>query len=722
MPLAILLGAVEHAWVIARPSGVRLAFFLAVGPFCLVALGWTADIGAPPVGTPGAPKAGVRTWSSGLFIDPASREASRVLFRSVYASSVGVASGFTGDVETGVAGDTTAAFKDATIKRINYYRAMAGVPADIEHEAKYAALAQKAALIMAANQQLSHAPPKEWKHWSEDGAQGAGKSNLGLGDVGPYAIDSYLLDPGNNNTRVGHRKWVLSPGTRNMGSGDVEAHAGKSPANALYVIDSSPGAFTTRDPWIAWPPRGYVPYQTVFPRWSFAVDGADFSAATVTLTRDGAPLAVTVQSRNEGPGFPAIVFVPSGFSTEGWGAMPRPTKDVRFDVRIDGVLVSGKARSYSYTTIAFEPAVTGTDTVQPTISGPEKAGVGTNAGYSFTAVPRADDYHWQRARLGGAFQDGAEAGPTAWTKDLGAYEPTVSPGAQGAKAFRLAHATCRTESLLVDRTFYVEGGSRLRFKSRRTWASSAQASRVDVKVDGSGAWQTVWSDATAANGAGAWRDVDVSLASFAGYGVRVRFAYDCGGTFYPANTGGGWAFDDVNVDAAQILETKEFEVQAGATSFWYAVESGKTLLRVRPRFLGRYWLDWGPGKLVEGSGVATAPIPPPAVASPPPPTQPPTASPSATPGTTPTAPWTWTVPTVWPAPTAAPSWPAPSAWPAWPGGFAWPVPVTPNADASSKPPSKPPPKPQQPTPATPDLPFPLPFPIPSALPLPLPKG
>ncbi|MBI2393082.1 MAG: hypothetical protein HYV09_26090 [Deltaproteobacteria bacterium] len=710
----------------------RLALLSTLGTLSVLALGWTPDIGAPPTAPPGAPKpasAGPRTWQSGLFLDPASREASRILFRAVYAGSEGVVSGWTGNVEAGVAGDTTAAFKEATTKRINYYRALAGVPADIEHDAKYASAAQAAALIMAANGQLSHTPPKTWKHWSEQGAFGASKSNLALSDVGPGAVNSYMLDPGGTNLKVGHRKWLLSPATRNMGTGDVEVGASNKAANALYVVDAATGAFTTRDAWVAWPPRGYVPYPVVFPRWSFAIDKGDFSSAVVTVLRDGAPLSVTVQSRNEGPSFPAIVFVPSGFSSEGWGTMPRPSQDVRFDVRIDGVLVAGKAKSFTYTTVAFDPAAAGADTVRPIIAGPGKAGVGTQAGYSFQPVPRADAYHWQRARLGGPFHDGAESGAGAWkVQASSAYAVVTGPGASGGKAFRLAHAACQDDALQIDRTFHVDASSKLRFKSRKAWATVAQVARVEVKIEGSGAWHEAWSDTNTAGAAGAFSDVQVSLGSFAGYGVRVRFVYDCtGGSFYPASTGGGWTFDDVSVDASQITEAQEHEVAAAATSFWYPVESGRVLLRVRPRFLGRYWLDWGPGKVVEGAGAPQPPIPPPAGPATPP-------TPQPTPPTAPTSPPTPTPPPV-AAPTAVASgiplpwslpWPAPptpgstpTSWTPWTGGFAWPFP---SSTPSAPPPSKTPPsKPEAPVPATPELPFPLPFPIPSAVPIPLPK-
>ena len=56
--------------------------------------------------------------------------------------------------------------------------------------------------------------------------------------------------------------------------------------NAVWVIDPStyggprPG---TRDVFVAWPPKGYVPYQVLYNRWHFSYASADLSSATVTV-------------------------------------------------------------------------------------------------------------------------------------------------------------------------------------------------------------------------------------------------------------------------------------------------------------------------------------------------------------------------------------------------------------------------------------------------------
>ena len=70
-----------------------------------------------------------------------------------------------------------------------------------------------------------------------------------------------------------------------MGTGDVPS--ANNLWNDLWVFDTNysaprPG---TRDGFVAWPPKGYVPYQAVYPRWSFSYPGADFSGASVTMSR-----------------------------------------------------------------------------------------------------------------------------------------------------------------------------------------------------------------------------------------------------------------------------------------------------------------------------------------------------------------------------------------------------------------------------------------------------
>ena len=168
----------------------------------------------------------------------------------------------------------------------NYFRAMAGVPADITFSDESNRLAQAAAFMMSANHQIiSHTPPTNWICYSSDGAAGAGSSNLYLGVYAWNAITGYMKDPGGGNYFIGHRRWILYPQTQIMGTGDIPPVSNFSSSNALRVFDNHMWEQRppTREEFVAWPPPGFVPYQVVFPRWSFSFAQADFSQAWVSM-------------------------------------------------------------------------------------------------------------------------------------------------------------------------------------------------------------------------------------------------------------------------------------------------------------------------------------------------------------------------------------------------------------------------------------------------------
>lgn len=673
-----------------RPSLLLLVPFLA---------GFTPDIGEAPTGTPGSVATGARSWKTGIAVDPASRESSRTFFRALYQASEGASSGWSGDVQAGNAGQTQASFREATALRVNWFRAMAGVPSDVSFKPEFDHKAQKAALMMAANGQLSHYPDKSWKHYSDDGADGAKNSNLGLSDNGPDAITSYILDPGGNNAPVGHRRWILYPHTRFMGTGDIDKRSNHHASNALWVIDgaSSSARPESRDEYVAWPPRGYVPYHVVFARWSFSHPKGDFTKANVLMTRDGAPISAKIEfNANSGAGERSLVWVPQGFAADGWAAMPRPAADTRFDIMISNVLVAGAPRSFNYTVHVYDPAFAGADTVEPAISGASAAKVFAQNPYAFNAVPRADGYRYQEARVAPfAAVEGAETGAAMFTATTSPGYAVVAKGiaASGSASFRLAHSQPTLQALAYNRVLVPSAASKVTFKARVMNATKGQIPKLQGRIDGGGVWRDLWTHPKGEGTAneGSFTSYSASLAAFAGRGVRLRFVYENhGGSFY-STTGApssGFYFDDVTVTGAEELTTPvEHDVVGTAFSF-VPNASAKYALRVRPRFYGKYFLDWGPVKVVEASG--NAPAPPPTTPSPPP------------------------IPTTFPAPTPTPTSPVPtpSAW-----TFPWPVPIL-------TPPGSTAPVPTPPVLPFPDLEAPLPFPdlgTPIALPFPLPK-
>jgi uncharacterized protein YkwD len=285
------------------------------------------------------------------WIDPGERQASLTFFDQVYRASEGVEIGWTGNHATCSAGETAETFREAVALRINYFRSMAGVPAVVQLSDDYSRKAQQAALMMSANERLSHSPSTDWLCYTAEGAQAAGSSNLYLGVYGPAAITGYMYDPGNGNYAVGHRRWILYPQTQWMGTGDIPPLDDHRPANALWVFDEhmwEPRP-PTREEYVAWPPPGYVPYQVVFPRWSLAYAGADFSQATVTMSSGGKGVAVAVQPVINGYGENTLVWEPSlSFGTP-------PAGDTAYEVRVSQVRIGGAWRDFAYRVILFDP-------------------------------------------------------------------------------------------------------------------------------------------------------------------------------------------------------------------------------------------------------------------------------------------------------------------------------------------------------------------------------
>jgi len=187
-------------------------------------------------------------------------------------------------------GTTSAVFKEAILRRINWYRAMAGLPGDIVLDDELNEKCQAAALIMAAQGALSHFPPADWECYTPAGNEAAGAANLHLSstpNLDAGIVDGYIEDGGQFNASVGHRRWLLYTRQRTMGTGSV---SGTFRANAIWVIGQF-GIGPARNH--SWPPAGFVPYQVVYPRWSFSSPNADFSQATVTMTRGGNPISLT---------------------------------------------------------------------------------------------------------------------------------------------------------------------------------------------------------------------------------------------------------------------------------------------------------------------------------------------------------------------------------------------------------------------------------------------
>jgi uncharacterized protein YkwD len=270
-------------------------------------------------------------------------------YNSVYLPTFSVPIDWTGDPGSCDAGSTSQAYIDASFDLINYYRAMVELPPVVNDVSKNAA-SQEAALMMSVNNALSHNPSQNWTCYSANGANAAGSSNIALGAAGPRAIALYINDPGGGNTAVGHRRWILHPPRSSFGIGSVGGST--RAANALWVF-----AGTTSRPAtdiVAWPSRGFVPYQVVYPRWSFSLNTeprADYSSATVSMMEGGVPVNLVIVSDDRtGYGDNTLIWTPSGLNFSAGQA------DRVFDIEISNVGNAGQ-EVYTYQVTVIDPAM-----------------------------------------------------------------------------------------------------------------------------------------------------------------------------------------------------------------------------------------------------------------------------------------------------------------------------------------------------------------------------
>ena len=271
--------------------------------------------------------------------------------------------GFTGDVSDCSAGTTSAPYRASITQRVNWYRQMAGLATVIEDPA-LTATAQHKALIMLAEGALSHTPSPDWACHTEIDHPG---ENLGLGVAGVLGVDGYMQDPGDHNLAVGHRQQILSPFVTRIGTGNVfdrgSVYRAANVMHLSYDWDLAPEVREERE-FVAWPPPGFVPPETVWGRWSFArqriatevtrsgniiyttrfLSGSDFSEAVVAVSDDDGPVQTEIIHRDD-----ALVWAVDGDADS--ALLPEPRDgDHCYAVKISGVQDDGTTQApYEYT-------------------------------------------------------------------------------------------------------------------------------------------------------------------------------------------------------------------------------------------------------------------------------------------------------------------------------------------------------------------------------------
>lgn len=169
---------------------------------------------------------------------------------------------------------------DDTLNQLNFFRWMAGLNPVIVNKT-YMDRSQKAAVLLKANDVLTHYPEQPDDMDDDFYAAGAAGAGAGYGYSGncgmstyhtmPQSIQNYINDDHNMNAGVGHRLSMLYPSATSISFGYVK------PYNAVSVYynnnyESSKGG----DSFYSWPSPGYFPIEIITPQsqWSIQLDDA----------------------------------------------------------------------------------------------------------------------------------------------------------------------------------------------------------------------------------------------------------------------------------------------------------------------------------------------------------------------------------------------------------------------------------------------------------------
>ncbi len=222
---------------------------------------------------------------------------------------------WSGNVASCVVGDISADGRANALRLFNLNRWLADLPAVVT-EASRDAQAQACALMMDANNMLSHEPPTTWTCYTQQGADGASSSNIS-GGPGVSSVNAYLIDTGNETT-FGHRRIILSNALGPIGLGST----GVGGASCMQNLR---GTGKAGKPWVAWPPPGPFPIQAYgtgtrgtlsMTGWSVqTIRTTALTGATVTVTSGGTNMPMTVSQLTGTYGESnAIRMVPMGWT------------------------------------------------------------------------------------------------------------------------------------------------------------------------------------------------------------------------------------------------------------------------------------------------------------------------------------------------------------------------------------------------------------------------
>ena len=592
--------------------------------------------------------------SSGFSVNTQSRNDVVAFWHAVYQASEGYENRikWSGNY-SGNAGTTSDAFLDDVERRLNYFRAMCGVPANVRVNTGSSVLimaddawkpagstlkstaAQTAALMLSrnynsssgSNPAISHNPTSSITGWSTAAWNANAHGNFAFGVYGPGAVTEYMVEALTNgsatsswNSAVGHRRWNLFPRSTDFASGDQPGESAyRPPTNVLYSLPKSnellPAA--TAPAFVSYPAAGFFPAPINSPFWSVSRANADFSSATVKVTTvDGKSIPVSSLQRSTGFGDPALVWRVGG------GADTTSVfKDTTFHVKISGIAGTGLPSTYSYTVTLINP---NRITTNQAMNGPEKPKPDQKTTYKFTPPKGAESLQVEVFKiLPSKLLEDAETPSQTHIIDetTGGYPLSALPGfgsISGAKSFNLTFPTIYDlltrgvpeQRFEIDREIIARKGATLDFSYRRGYMTTTSVLVVEQSANDGLTWKPIGNSIKGVSN----NKFDSQTSSMSiplpqsDFPIRIRFRYyTTGGAIYTHEAAPtqptGIFIDEIGTKKCDFLERQRIVtlpksadkfVLDQKTAGEALVKGDKWQLRLRTKLGGRFF--YGPAK------------------------------------------------------------------------------------------------------------------------------
>jgi len=485
------------------------------------------------------PGVGSESASSGFIVNTQSRNDVISFWNSVYSESIGYENriAWDGSITNNERGTTSTAFKKDVERRINFYRAMAGMDANILISASSEAVssnpdfntldvttkqdaAQAAAFMLSKNTAEfqaggsvyngtanPHNPPENWIQDDIISRNGAYYSNIAIGPYGPTAIDEYISEDsqgagGAENSDVGHRRFIFNSRLQEVATGDVNpSNTSYFPTNALYVVGNWLPTSSSAQ-FISWPNSGYIP-DDITPRlWSLSYPGADFSNATITMQING---GVPISTTTTNPEFRSYADNTIVWKSSNPSDIPSAEfDDVNINISVSNISINGNPTSYDYSVTIINPnrltentSLTGNTT--PPVSG---------ATYAFNQIDHAEEYEFQISAVAPiTWAEGAEDETSDFVIDgtsdnysfreayrWNSYDQSAFWNS-GSKAFHLAFPDnvlpLSIETIMINRTILPKPGGSMSFSMRKGYMAPDTKLEVQYSENGGGSWFTL---------------------------------------------------------------------------------------------------------------------------------------------------------------------------------------------------------------------------------------